>query len=215
VPTTPKQGAPYPGSGDSPHGPNQFLAQAQWTQDRIIQRYASVADRSTRNPAPGDGEVTYLEDTDELELRRAGTWTRLPRAGALTTGATGASATLTLGTAAEVISGTDITVQAVAGVPFLVIAFFDFDCTGYTSGTTAAVGELQYGPAGGLATAPGQATFTAKSVGERTTAGQTWTVVPSVNGSYILRLVAHQNGTGAAYAANATHTRISYTRLGI
>lgn len=57
-------------------------AQTSWDsvmENRLVQRYASIADRTARNPAPNEGELSHLADVDRDEVFDGANWISLYR----------------------------------------------------------------------------------------------------------------------------------------
>ena len=68
------QGIPEQQGGDPANLPS---AQVSWDgvmENRLAQRYASIADRTARNPAPNEGEISHLADVDRLEVFDSANW---------------------------------------------------------------------------------------------------------------------------------------------
>lgn len=73
----PNQGVPEQQGGDPSNLP---LAQAAWNGvmiNRLWQRYLSIADRTARNAAPGENEVSALVDVDRAEIFNSADWISL------------------------------------------------------------------------------------------------------------------------------------------
>ena len=51
MPTTPIQALPYPGGADAPAGPTQIKALAEAVENRVVMRFASIAERDAKLPA--------------------------------------------------------------------------------------------------------------------------------------------------------------------
>jgi hypothetical protein len=52
-------------------------AQTAWDgvmENRLVQRYASIADRTARNAAPNEGELSHLADVDRIESFDGANW---------------------------------------------------------------------------------------------------------------------------------------------
>jgi|SoiMetStandDraft_5_1073268.scaffolds.fasta_scaffold20371_2 hypothetical protein len=76
---SPNQGIPEQQGGDPANLPS---AQAAWDgvmENRLAQRYASEADRTARNPAPNEGEISHLLDVDRYEVFDSANWISLYR----------------------------------------------------------------------------------------------------------------------------------------
>lgn len=71
------QGIPEQQGADPANLPS---AQVSWDgvmENRLAQRYASIADRAARNPAPNENEVSQLADVDRVEIFNAANWVSL------------------------------------------------------------------------------------------------------------------------------------------
>lgn len=76
---SPNQGIPEQQGADPANLP---LAQVAWDgvmENRLAQRYASEADRTARNAAPNEGEISHLLDVDRYEVFDAVNWISLYR----------------------------------------------------------------------------------------------------------------------------------------
>lgn len=74
---SPNQGIPEQQGADPANLP---LAQASWDgvmENRLAQRYASIADRAARNAAPNEGEISHLADVDREEIFDSVNWVSL------------------------------------------------------------------------------------------------------------------------------------------
>lgn len=74
VANSPNQGIPEQQGADPANLPT---AQAAWDgvmENRLVQRYASIADRTARNPAPNEGELSHLADVDRIEVFNGVSW---------------------------------------------------------------------------------------------------------------------------------------------
>ena len=58
--TTDDQAAPYPAPLAEPRVPYWIKRLAQWTETRIVSRFATDTERGTKRPAPVEGEMSYL-----------------------------------------------------------------------------------------------------------------------------------------------------------
>jgi hypothetical protein len=77
-------GLVYPEHGDAPAGFQQVKALADSADPHIVRWFTNAADRSSRNPTPQDGEISYLADVDRHEGRQNGAWVRFTTAADLT-----------------------------------------------------------------------------------------------------------------------------------
>jgi hypothetical protein len=74
---SPNQGIPEQQGADAANLP---LAQVAWDgvmENRLVQRYASIADRTARNAAPNEGELSHLADVDRYEGYNGASWISL------------------------------------------------------------------------------------------------------------------------------------------
>ena len=76
MPTTAINDLPYPALATpaQPDIPADFQALAEQVDTRLVARYASAAARDAAIPAPVDGMVCYLADTDSFSSRVNGAW---------------------------------------------------------------------------------------------------------------------------------------------
>jgi len=102
---TTDQGLILPASSDPDNVPTSFASYNTGVESRLVKRYLSAADRTTRNPTPTQGELSYLVSTGAFERYDGSAWghpfpsaprgvmaTRITASGNITTGS-GASAT--------------------------------------------------------------------------------------------------------------------------
>lgn len=74
---SPNQGIPEQQGGDPANLPS---AQVSWDgvmENRLAQRYASIADRTARNAAPNENEISALADVDRAEIFDSANWVSL------------------------------------------------------------------------------------------------------------------------------------------
>lgn len=76
---TPNQGLVLPDGTDNANVPLTFSefvngSGASSMENRLVQRYLSVADRTARNAAPNEGEVSYLNDLNRYEGYTGTAW---------------------------------------------------------------------------------------------------------------------------------------------
>lgn len=64
---SPNQGITTPVDADTADAPVAFVSFLAGVEPRLVQRYASVADRTTRNPTPTHGQLSYLIDLKRFE----------------------------------------------------------------------------------------------------------------------------------------------------
>ena len=73
----PDQSLPSPDLTDVANGPAAFGALIPVLVDRLAKSYASIADRTARNPSPNEPELGYLQDLDRWDFFNGSTWTEL------------------------------------------------------------------------------------------------------------------------------------------
>ena len=75
---TTNQGLILPDGTDNANVPLTFTdfvtTAGSGVENRLVQRYLSIADRTTRNPAPNEGELSYLNDLNRYETYTGATW---------------------------------------------------------------------------------------------------------------------------------------------
>jgi len=74
---SPNQGIPEQQGADPANLPS---AQVSWDgvmENRLVQRYASIADRTARRPAPNENEISTLADVDRIEIFDSANWVSL------------------------------------------------------------------------------------------------------------------------------------------
>jgi len=74
---TPNQGLSLPNATDNANGPLAFDNYNDGVEPRLVQRYASIADRSVRNPTPGIGELSYVTNLDDFQRFSTPFWKSL------------------------------------------------------------------------------------------------------------------------------------------
>lgn len=72
--TTPGQDFPTPTNSDDPDIPGDLFALASAIEKRVVGIYNNVADRDTRVPAPVEGQVAYLKDTNSFVYYDSAAW---------------------------------------------------------------------------------------------------------------------------------------------
>lgn len=77
MPNTPKQGLPYPALSDAANGPVAFQNLALAVEGKLVQVYASAADRTAKQTAPTAGMLSFLTDTGRFELYNGTAWVAL------------------------------------------------------------------------------------------------------------------------------------------
>lgn len=85
--TTPHQAFPVPTATDDPDIPGDLLALANAIEKRVAGVYVSAADRTTKVPAPQEGQLSYLKDTKVWAFYNGTAWVALvPTQVAITSG---------------------------------------------------------------------------------------------------------------------------------
>lgn len=78
---TTNQGLILPDGTDNANVPLTFTdfvtTAGSGMENRLVQRYLSIADRTTRNPAPNEGELSYLADLNRYDTYTGSTWVPL------------------------------------------------------------------------------------------------------------------------------------------
>ncbi len=74
---TTNQGLDIPDGTDNANVPLSFTNYNTALENRLVQRYLSIADRTARNAAPFEGELSYLADLDRYEKYTGTVWTTL------------------------------------------------------------------------------------------------------------------------------------------
>lgn len=75
---TTNQGLILPDGTDNANVPLTFTdfvtTAVSGMENRLVQRYLSIADRTARNGAPNEGELSYLTDTNLLQFYNGAAW---------------------------------------------------------------------------------------------------------------------------------------------
>lgn len=71
---TTNQALILPDGTDSANVPLSFTDYNSNLENRLVQRYLSAADRTARNAAPNEGELSYLTDVNLLQKYNGATW---------------------------------------------------------------------------------------------------------------------------------------------
>lgn len=75
---TTNQGLILPDGTDNANVPLTFTdyttTAGSGIENRLVQRYLSIADRTTRNPAPNEGELSYLSDLNRYDTYTGAAW---------------------------------------------------------------------------------------------------------------------------------------------
>jgi hypothetical protein len=78
---TTNQGLILPDAGNNANVPLTFTdfvtTAVSGIENRLVERYVSIADRTARNPAPNEGELSYLSDLDRYETYTGTVWLTL------------------------------------------------------------------------------------------------------------------------------------------
>lgn len=74
VATTPRNSIPYPQQGDSPNEATAMANLVGQVDRRMVPRFATTADRTTRVPSPSTGMIGYMVDTDMFVVYRDAAW---------------------------------------------------------------------------------------------------------------------------------------------
>ena len=78
---TSNQGLILPDGTDNANVPLTFTdfvtTAGSGMENRLVQRYLSIADRTTRNPAPNEGELSYLIDLNRYDTYTGSAWVPL------------------------------------------------------------------------------------------------------------------------------------------
>lgn len=74
VTTTPGQSFPVPESTDDPNVPDDMNNLALAVERRVFGVYNNVTDRNTRVPAPQEGQVAFIKDTDAFVFYNGTSW---------------------------------------------------------------------------------------------------------------------------------------------
>lgn len=72
--TTPKNSIPYPEQGDSPNEATAMANLVGQIDRRMVPRFTTTADRTSRVPSPTEGMVGYHVANHRLEVYRGGAW---------------------------------------------------------------------------------------------------------------------------------------------
>jgi hypothetical protein len=71
---SPNQGITLQAGTDPANLPGAQVAWDATMENRLAQRYASIADRTARNAAPNEGELSHLADVDRVEIFDSVNW---------------------------------------------------------------------------------------------------------------------------------------------
>lgn len=77
--TTSNQGLTIQQGTDSANEPGAQVSLLAGAENRLVQRYLSIADRTARNGAPNEGEISHLADVDRTEVFDGVNWVSLSR----------------------------------------------------------------------------------------------------------------------------------------
>lgn len=76
---TPNQGIPIQNPGDPANLPGAQTSEVAVVENRLVQRYTDATDRTTRNPAPGENQVSALGSEDRMDVFDSANWVSLYR----------------------------------------------------------------------------------------------------------------------------------------
>lgn len=97
---TTNQGLILPDGTDNANVPLTFTdfvtTAGSGMENRLVQRYLSIADRTARNPAPNEGELSYLADVNRYESYTGTSWISLYPQHAFAADVTGFNTTSTV-----------------------------------------------------------------------------------------------------------------------
>jgi len=96
---TTNQGLILPDGTDNANVPltfTDFVLGVSGMENRLVQRYLSIADRTARNPAPNEGEISYLSDLNRYDTYTGSAWIPLYPQHAFAFDATGFNTTSTV-----------------------------------------------------------------------------------------------------------------------
>lgn len=74
---TPNQGLDIPDGTDNANVPLSFTNYNTGVESRLVERYLSIADRTARNAAPFEGELSYLADLNRYDTYTGAAWIAL------------------------------------------------------------------------------------------------------------------------------------------
>jgi hypothetical protein len=74
---TPNQGIPIQNGADAANLPGAQTSEVGVVENRLVQRYTDGTDRSTRNPAPGENQMSALASEDRVEVFDGSNWISL------------------------------------------------------------------------------------------------------------------------------------------
>lgn len=108
---TTNQGLDIPDGTDNANVPLSFTNYNSGSENRLVQRYLSIADRTARNAAPNEGELSYLADLNRYEWYTGTAWTNLiPASAPVYEGTSFTTASAVYTTAGAPITGATIVV---------------------------------------------------------------------------------------------------------
>jgi hypothetical protein len=113
---TTNQGLILPDGTDNANVPLTFTdfvtTAGSGMENRLVQRYLSIADRTARNPAPNEGELSYLADLNRYDTYTGSAWVALilPTSFAVNNATNTGLASLVYTTAGPSLLGTTIVV---------------------------------------------------------------------------------------------------------
>lgn len=134
MPNTTNQQLPYPASSAAPNVPADLQTLAQSVEKKVVQVFASAADRSTRMPSPTEGMMCWLQDVNRFDYYTGSTWARVAERigdGAFDN-APGTTTSTTFGNLSGVSAG------PVVSVPMVTAGVVAVHCTALISNTVPA-----------------------------------------------------------------------------
>lgn len=175
---TTNQGLILPDGTDNANVPLTFTdfvtTAVSGIENRLVERYLSTADRTTRNPAPNEGELSYLSDLNRYDTYSGAAWIPL-----ITPAAQGFSS--------PAVAGLNNPVYTTAGIPLV--------------GATIVVpqsGQVKVTFSGSLDNTSTNATFLAPQLNSGNVVGAGALLVAATDD-----LAVRQRGTDEVQAANA------------
>lgn len=165
------QGIPEQQGADPANLPS---AQVSWDgvmENRLAQRYASIADRTARRPAPNENEISALADVDRIEIFDTVNWVSLRHRANFASVRVNANQSLTVSsTALQDVTSMVVALPSAGTFQWETVVFYD--------GPTAGDIQLAYAVPAGIAMiwgGHGPASTVASNVGD----GQWGTAIAS------------------------------------
>lgn len=205
---TTNQGLILPDAGDNANVPLTFTdfvtTAGSGIENRLVLRYASAADRTARNPAPNEGELSYLSDVNQYHSFNGTVWVNINTVSyfASSTADTGALTNVNQDVPGATVSFSTVTANAA----YFVTSNFD-SRVNTVAGTKIILGRLNVD--GVVQTA--EATFVGNFNGARVTSGQQWSGTLPLAGAHTLKLVAAIDVAGGDYRVLNFHSNLRVT----